>query len=129
MPEIVDYIFSKHFTVEEANRLIPEMCEIFVRVQALMTPLENPDYDQLNRGNGNGGSPPLSREERMSAAKQLLSEIQEQGIVIQDWRRGLIDFPHLRDGQEVFLCYELRDGAQLRFYHEIDAGYAGRKPL
>src|SRR5204863_149486 len=93
-------------------------------------------------GNGNGrkGSNPmkaatageandLAPAEKVSAANRLLEDLANRGIVIQDWRRGLIDFPHIRDGEEVLLCYELADGGEIQFFHELDAGYAGRQAL
>lgn len=49
--------------------------------------------------------------------------------MIQDVSRGLIDFPAIIGGDEVFLCYELTDGDSITTYHHLDAGYAGRQPL
>lgn len=57
-----------------------------------------------------------------------LVSIQERGVVIKDFDRGLVDFPHMRDGQEVFLCWEL-DEPDIAFWHHIDDGYAGRERL
>lgn len=70
-----------------------------------------------------------SEEKRHEAAYRLLNALQSQGIVIQDVERGLIDFPTIKDGREVFLCYELSDGLSIKYFHETDAGYAGRQPL
>jgi hypothetical protein len=50
------------------------------------------------------------------------------GVQIKDFDRGLVDFPHLRDGREVFLCWEL-DEDDIAFWHDIDGGYAGRERL
>ena len=58
-----------------------------------------------------------------------LTEITDQGIVIQDIDRGLIDFPAFIHGEEVFLCYELSDGDRIQYYHGLNAGYAGRQKL
>jgi hypothetical protein len=57
-----------------------------------------------------------------------LRRIQKLGMQIKDFDRGLVDFPHLRDGREVFLCWEL-DEDDIDFWHEIDDGYAGRERL
>lgn len=70
-----------------------------------------------------------SDEKRHEAAYRLLNALQSQGIVIQDVERGLIDFPSIRDGREVFLCYELSDGLSIGYFHDIDAGFAGRQEI
>ena len=57
-----------------------------------------------------------------------LRHIQEMGVQIKDFDRGLVDFPHLRDGREVFLCWELEED-DIEFWHDIDSGYAGRERL
>ncbi len=57
-----------------------------------------------------------------------LRHIQEMGVQIKDFDRGLVDFPHLRDGREVFLCWELEED-DVEFWHDIDGGYAGRERL
>ena len=145
----VDYQFEKHFTLEEANALIPAVRRLFAHVQAMLVvkPAAESGNGKSRSGNGNGNGSGnghgdttpqdrdnpdysnLTLEERKQAATELLNSISRQGIVIQDFRRGLIDFPSLRDGQEVFLCYELADGNSIQFFHDLDAGYAGREPL
>jgi hypothetical protein len=95
----------------------------------LMEPVEHGNEGLPSGPGGNGHKPVLSSQERVAMANGLLREIQEMGIVVQDWRRGLIDFPHVRDGVEILLCYELCDGPEIRFYHDLESGFAGRLPL
>ncbi len=57
-----------------------------------------------------------------------LRRIQELGVVVKDFDRGLVDFPHLRGGREVFLCWEL-DEDDIEFWHDLDCGYADRERL
>ncbi len=59
---------------------------------------------------------------------QRIAEIDELGITVKDLDMGLIDFPCLRDGREVYLCWKLGEPG-IDWWHEIDAGYAGRQPL
>ncbi len=59
---------------------------------------------------------------------RALGELQAVEIVVRDIDRGLIDFPSIRDGEEVYLCW-LLDEDEIRFWHEPEAGFAGRKPL
>lgn len=142
------HMFEKHFTLEEANALVPALRELSRRIHTLLEddsgPEEGHAQGESSHANGRNGSnghktngnghghkpePALTLEQRIAAANEMLGSVAARGIVIQDWRRGLIDFPAIRDGEEVFLCYELADGAQIQFFHEIDAGYAGRQPL
>jgi hypothetical protein len=129
------YMFDKHFTLAEANALIPAVRMAFQKIQRIMNPESDsaPGAAGNGHGNGNGNGHhahhQLSPEERVAKANQLLEAVTERGIVIQDWQRGLIDFPHLLGEREVFLCYEMADGSEIQYYHDIDAGYAGRQPL
>jgi hypothetical protein len=56
-------------------------------------------------------------------------ELDAMDIVVRDVARGLIDFPAVRDGEEVYLCWLLDDEESIAFWHEPDAGFAGRRPL
>lgn len=131
------YQFAKHFTLAEAQAMIAGLREVFrtvhMRVKEAAELNENtapaPASTRSGNGNGNGNHDHKSKGELVEEAEALLRQVQEAGIVIQDWRRGLIDFPHLKDGREVFLCYELADGDTIEYYHELDAGYAGRESL
>lgn len=134
--------FMVHFTLDEANALLPWVRGIFTRVQALLQELarvvaDPPEAMPRGFANGNGhghGSPPppLSdeeRQERLDTVNALLRQVLERGIVIQDVERGLIDFPALRGAGEVLLCYELADGERIGFWHGLHDGYAGRRPI
>ena len=60
---------------------------------------------------------------------KLPTELGEMGVQIKDHTRGLIDFPSLRDGRMVLLCWQLGDGDEIEWWHETEAGFAGRQPL
>ena len=60
--------------------------------------------------------------------EQVLLEFQRREIQVKDLGRGLVDFPALIDGREVFLCWE-QDEDDIEFWHELDTGYAGRERL
>jgi hypothetical protein len=128
----MDYQFDTHFTLEEANELLPGIIKAFGQLHEYMSAAtasaqEKAEIKNPASRNGNGKAhKPLDYKTK---SVMILTGIAEFGIIVQDWRRGLIDFPHLRDGKEVFLCYELSDGERIGFYHELDAGYAGRQPL
>ncbi|MFZ0092050.1 MAG: DUF2203 domain-containing protein [Solirubrobacteraceae bacterium] len=56
-------------------------------------------------------------------------ELNAVDIVLRDVDRGLIDFPAVRDGEEVYLCWLVDEEETIGFWHEPDAGFAGRRPL
>ena len=64
----------------------------------------------------------------MAEIKDVLVQFQDREIQLKDLDRGLIDFPAIREGKEVFLCWE-KDEEDIEFWHDLDAGFAGREPL
>jgi len=66
--------------------------------------------------------------ERSAKINQLIGKMAETGVLLKNLSRGLVDFPHLSEGKEVFLCWELGE-REVLFWHEMFAGYAGRQPL
>jgi len=58
-----------------------------------------------------------------------MSELDSLGVQLKDFERGLVDFPSLRDGKVVLLCWQMGEGDELEWWHDVDAGFAGRTPL
>jgi len=56
-------------------------------------------------------------------------KLESLGIQLKDYRQGLIDFPSLRDGRVVLLCWKADEGDQVEWWHDVEAGFAGRQPL
>jgi hypothetical protein len=83
-----------------------------------------------------GTSPPLAdllrkKTEHDEAAERLVeivNRIQETGVLVKDLDIGLVDFPSLLEGEEIYLCWKLGEG-RISFWHGIDEGFTGRKPL
>lgn len=129
--------FDKHFTVEEANELIPRIQEIFRRVHGIFQQTDiikiasDSSPMPLSHGKTNGKQRNTEEEQKkhLAVINSLITELTDQGIVIQDAVRGLVDFPAFIGGDEVFLCYELTDGDRVKFYHDINVGFGGRKPI
>jgi hypothetical protein len=59
---------------------------------------------------------------------KLIAKINDLGCEIKDIEQGLVDFPALREGREVYLCWRLGE-EEVAFWHELDAGFGGRQPL
>lgn len=60
---------------------------------------------------------------------KLTTELHELGIELKDYTRGLIDFPSMREGRIVLLCWQLGEGDKIEFWHDTETGFAGRQPL
>jgi hypothetical protein len=60
--------------------------------------------------------------------QRAIAELHAADIVVRDVVRGLVDFPAVHDGEEVYLCW-LVDELEIEHWHELDAGFAGRRPL
>jgi hypothetical protein len=58
-----------------------------------------------------------------------MAELEGLGVQLKDFERGLVDFPSLRDGRVVLLCWQMGEGDELEWWHDVDAGFAGRTPL
>ncbi|NQU12311.1 DUF2203 domain-containing protein [bacterium] len=124
--------FAKHFTLAEARALLPKLRRLFQDIQRQRQLALRAD-EQLSQavtrsGGDAGGRVTVSLVNHLHQMNRRIHRIQGLGIQIKDFDRGLIDFPHLRNGQEVFLCWELEED-DVEFWHGLDDGYAGRERL
>jgi len=127
--------FEKHFTIEEARTLIPELRARFQQIHVLLERIrttQEKEGRRLNIARGNGKGPIVGGSgSDIEEVQEIIGSIALLGVQIKDLQRGLIDFPHFLNGNpdaEVFLCFELSDET-VEYWHGIDAGYAGRTRL
>ena len=123
--------FKRHYTLEQARALLPQIRAWLQQLHQLQHRLLNDDSPmgrRLARGEDLGGPVVNDRARDIVAHETLLSHFAEREILIKDAERGLIDFPALHGDREVFLCWEL-DEDDIEYWHELDAGYAGRQKL
>jgi hypothetical protein len=124
----------KLFTIEEANALLPSVREILMRIQKSRRKL-SVFRDQAKSAahaadqGGGGMQGGLHYAEALLGFTDVLSELEALGVQIKDFDRGLVDFPSMRDGRVVLLCWQLGEGDELEWWHDVDAGFAGRTPL
>ncbi len=125
-------MFEKHFTLEEANELLPHVASVFEKIHSIREELgqQKDHLGELHKAvPGNGGSEKgaelLTKSEVIA---QLIAGLQEKGVQVKDIDIGLVDFPHIRDTKEVFLCWKLGEKS-IGFWHDIETGYRGRQPL
>ena len=127
-----DQEHERLFTISEANHLIPQLNARIASVRQAKAVLAR-TKDDIRRASARaeygGGSTagPLY----ISSLHQIssnLQAIQEMGVLVKDVDLGLCDFPHLRDGRVVFLCWKFGE-SEIKWWHETTTGYKDRCPL
>ena len=124
--------FAKHFTLAEARAALPALRQLFADAhqhrQRMQAAEQHLTAQVAKTGGDVGGQHAAILVTALTALNAQMQALHDLGIEIKDFDRGLVDFPHLRDGREVFLCWEL-DEEDIEFWHDIEAGYAGRERL
>ncbi len=123
--------FKMHYTREEARSLLPEVRQWLQRLVHLRDQLHTCDQrlsTLIESGNDAGGEVVNHWVRVMAESREVLLEFQQREILIKDLDRGLVDFPAIVGGKEVFLCWE-KDEDDIEYWHDLDAGYAGREKL
>jgi hypothetical protein len=124
----------KIFTIEEANALLPTVRKVLLNLQrarrklALYGERAKKAAEGAESGGGGLAEGPLYAQLLLKLT-ELMSNLESLGVQLKDLERGLIDFPSLRDGRVVLLCWQLGEGDELEWWHDVDAGFAGRTPL
>ena len=123
--------FQKHYTRSEARALLPEIRQWLERLNQLRSLLE--EYDQhlaalMTHGCDVGGPLVNKWVRALADIKDVLLDFHRREIQVKDLERGLIDFPALLDGREVFLCWE-KGEEDVEFWHDLDTGFGGRERL
>lgn len=123
---------TRHFTPEEANQILPQVRSIVVDIMTARQAIidARPElWPVLEKGIGNGGSKKAGEMlAHFNRVEQGVRALKELGVVLKDIAIGLIDFPALRDGREIWLCWQYDEPA-VEFWHELQSGYAGRQKI
>ena len=123
--------FQKHYTIEEARALLPHVRLWLKRIRQLRDELQKSDQkmtEMMEPGRDLGGPMVNKWLRTLADMKDVLMEFQRREIQIKDLERGLLDFPAIIGGKEVFLCWE-QEEQDIEFWHDLDTGYAGRERL
>ncbi len=122
----------RYFTLEEANAALETIRPLMEEIQSVRNNIiaHQPEaWPAIEKSAGNGGNLTLSKlVEDFDRLDKLLHKILDTGAQVKDINTGLLDFPALRDGHEVYLCWKYGED-QIAFWHEIEAGFAGRQPI
>ena len=128
----------QYFTLNEANALLSRLSDLLLQMQeskAKHDQLREKATEYVHRMSSNGHVIEMelneTRQELAKATAELNSLIErgrELGCEVKDIDQGLVDFRTERDGREVYLCWKLGE-PDVRWWHELDTGFAGRRPL
>lgn len=123
----------KLFTIDEANELLPSVIpklesiqKLYARIDALR---DNARAAAGASDFGGGMAGGTAYVNTLYKVGKLTTDLHELGIELKDYTRGLIDFPSLRSDRVVYLCWQIGDGDEIGWWHETDAGFAGRQRL
>ena len=123
---------AQFFTLQEANEALKVIRPLMEDVQTIRQKIlaNQPEaWPAIEKSAGNGGNRALSNMvqdfEKLDA---LIHQIQDTGAQIKDINTGLLDFSALKEGREVYLCWQYGE-EDIAFWHEVEAGYAGRQPI
>ncbi len=129
---------SRRFTLDEANSLLPRLSQLLPQIQESKSKHDHlhrkaSEYAHLTSSNGHIVEKELNetRQELAQATTEmnrLIERVQEMDCELKDIEQGLVDFRTEREGREVYLCWKLGE-PDIRWWHELDAGFAGRRPL
>lgn len=122
----------KFFTLDEANAMLPRLRTIVAQMLAARQRIVDAQpelWPMLEKSAGNGGTAHagklLADFERVRSSMQAIDAL---GIELKDVNTGLVDFLTERDGRVVYLCWRY-DEPEVGFWHDLEAGFAGRQPL
>jgi hypothetical protein len=122
---------ARHYTVDQANAALEWVAERLERLRAARAQLSDEEaraaLGEAAPSNG-GGEPGRVVSEAFLELQRTLGELQAMEVVLRDLERGLVDFPALLDGREVYLCWEAGE-SEIGYWHDTDTGYGGRQPI
>lgn len=124
----------KLFTVEEANKLLPTVRPILLKIQSRHNQIAfyregaKAAAESAKLGGGGMESGTIYVKSLYELGKLTL-DLDAMGVQLKDYSRGLIDFPCMHNGRIILLCWQLGEGDEIEWWHDLDTGFAGRQPL
>jgi len=123
---------QRHFSLEQARATLGWVSERLEEMRRARDRLLDSDareaLGQVASANG-GGPHGRTVSEGFLALRDAAAQLAAAGVVLRDLDRGLVDFPAIRDGEEVYLCWVESEEDEIGYWHDLDVGYAGRRPL
>jgi hypothetical protein len=129
--EGTELVHERHFSREEANALLPQLTALLSQLQEAKDELTDTQaHEALSEAAPTNGGGEQGRQVGVAflEVRRILETVEQAGIVLRDIDQGLVDFPALMDGREVYLCWELGED-EVGYWHDLEGGYGGREPL
>jgi hypothetical protein len=126
-----ELVHERHFTREEANALLPQLTTLLSQLRDSKGELTDTEaHEALAEAAPTNGGGEQGHQVGVAflEVRRLLDALERAGIVLRDIDRGLVDFPALMDGREVYLCWEFGED-EVAYWHDLGGGYGGREPL
>ena len=123
--------FDKHYTRDEARALLPQLREQLAELNRLREEMQR--YEKRlsglsEQGHDIGGETVNNWIRTLAQMQEILADFQRRRIQVKDLSRGLVDFPAIIEGREVFLCWESSED-DIEFWHDLETGFSGREKL
>jgi hypothetical protein len=131
---------ARRFTLREAENLLPQVSALIQDAVALKAQCQEAEnsIEALSRKVMLCGGMIVNREraqavrrrrdDTLEKLKATVESIHQTGCLVKDLDKGLVDFPTLFRGQEVYLCWKM-DEPEIRFWHRVEDGFAGRQQI
>jgi len=120
------------FTLAEAQSLLPRLRTLLEEIGEEWQHMRdlNPEIQKARDNSALDGFSKSGVEyvESVSHLMSLIYQIKDMGVLLKDADKGLCDFPYLKHGRVVYLCWQLGEDS-IQFWHDIETGFAGREPL
>ena len=129
--EGTELVHERHFSREEANALLPQLTALLSQLQEAKDELTDTEaHEALSEAAPTNGGGEQGRQVGVAflEVRRILETVERAGIVLRDIDQGLVDFPALMGGREVYLCWELGED-EVGYWHDLEGGYGGREPL
>lgn len=120
----------RYFTTSEANAVLPDVARKFEVVMSCREEISKIERQMQAGGSSLAGY--MEAKQMLNSAltrfHEAMEALEATGVAVKDIQQGLLDFPSKRFDQEVWLCWKYGEDG-IRFWHEIDSGFMGRKPI
>ena len=124
----------KLFTLSEANAMLPTVQRIAAAISRAhrqilsLQDAARAAAENAPLGGGFMADGPQYVTDLLSLAERT-SELEALGVQLKDYERGLLDFPSMREGRVVLLCWQLGEGDRIEWWHDLETGFSGRQPI
>jgi hypothetical protein len=125
---------ARHYTLAQANAMRPFVAQRvgWIRAaRASLVALGSRAQEALRALDPQTGGSYPGRDAALPLTElsRAMSELEALDVVVRDIEQGLVDFPAVRDGEEIYLCWLLDLEPEIGFWHRLDGGFAARQPL